>query len=342
MACESGEECPDIACVDGCLSDCPIVRKACPAGNGTATSDDEGGDPRRPCSGNGVCLSGSGTCQCFAGYVAHDCTGSMCASGYLQLKPAGKCVFLPGALSSCDDGVRSSQEDGVDCGGVCSASCSTAGASFLSKYRVVVLASAGGIGVILLGVVGALAYRVATRTTALPSGLGGVKDASGIAGPPVHGGRTPQAAQGAGGRSGPSRTVSRAAVRAKAVHVRPWDAGIGATAGDSDSDWLSKTTMVSPSASAAPPGPGPGPTGRGPSHHPQSVAPQPSATSASGTAGRGPSTIPSRRQVVQPRADRVQPPAIPSRRGSATGRTRASSYSSAVTPDDGAESLILF
>jgi hypothetical protein len=37
---------------------------------------------------------------------------------------AGRCIFLPGALSSCSDGVKNGNEEGVDCGGPhCASTC---------------------------------------------------------------------------------------------------------------------------------------------------------------------------------------------------------------------------
>jgi hypothetical protein len=39
------------------------------------------------------------------------------------------CVFLPGALSSCSDGVQNGNEDGVDCGGICPTACGAADTS---------------------------------------------------------------------------------------------------------------------------------------------------------------------------------------------------------------------
>ena len=67
----------------------------------------------QPCSGHGDCLGASGTCRCFAGYQGDDC--GTCADRYVRV--GGLCVFLPGAMVTCSDGVRNGNEEGVDCGG---------------------------------------------------------------------------------------------------------------------------------------------------------------------------------------------------------------------------------
>jgi hypothetical protein len=41
----------------------------------------------------------------------------VCARRFTRIK--GVCVFMPGALVSCSDGVRNGNEVGVDCGGTC-------------------------------------------------------------------------------------------------------------------------------------------------------------------------------------------------------------------------------
>jgi hypothetical protein len=150
----------------------------------------------------------------------------LCASGYMRLTPAGKCVFLPGALSSCHDGVRSSQEEGVDCGGVCDAPCSVT-SSFWSQYRVAVLATTGGVGFVAVGIAGLLVHRVYSRRRALAA-------ASASEGEGVKPGRD-------GKPAGPTQRVGRsvAGMKTKAVHVRPW-------ARESSSTWLDKATPVSP------------------------------------------------------------------------------------------------
>ena len=73
------------------------------------------------CSGNGACQQGTGRCACYAGYTGDVC--SQCTNNYLQLSRGGACIYLPGALSSCTDGVRNGNEKGIDCGGQNCAPC---------------------------------------------------------------------------------------------------------------------------------------------------------------------------------------------------------------------------
>lgn len=56
----------------GCLGDCPFLLQACPTAEKNASQ----------CTGNGRCLSATGTCVCFLGYAGSDC--SLCAEGYLK------------------------------------------------------------------------------------------------------------------------------------------------------------------------------------------------------------------------------------------------------------------
>jgi hypothetical protein len=82
------------------------------------------------CSGHGDCLGQSGYCGCYSGYTGASC--SECAPGYLPLR--SYCVFLPGALATCSDGVRNGEEEGVDCGGpTCGQRCSAAAGSGLQS-----------------------------------------------------------------------------------------------------------------------------------------------------------------------------------------------------------------
>ncbi len=48
---------------------------------------------------------------------------SLCSCAPCVPVVSRSCVFLPGALSSCSDGVQNGNEDGVDCGGICPTSC---------------------------------------------------------------------------------------------------------------------------------------------------------------------------------------------------------------------------
>jgi hypothetical protein len=182
-----------------------------------------------PCSGSGVCYPGSGTCRCYGGSAGDDC--SVCASGHMRLVSGGRCVMLPGALSSCNDGVMSSQEDGVDCGGgVCNAPCAVPRRNAGALGSLTMWASVGGGVVVTAAAVAAVVstYRsrrrresevcvhsgtrtsgscVATRsaTTSLRARVGtSVLPAAGVASP-----RTP-----VNGRSGNVKPVR--------VVVMPW------------------------------------------------------------------------------------------------------------------------
>jgi hypothetical protein len=112
---------------------------ACPFGlnrYGTASS----------CSSNGACQQGTGRCACYAGYTGDVC--SVCVSGYLQLTRGGACIYLPGALSSCEDGVRNGNEEGVDCGGPnCAVQCSSEG------IPVVLIGAAAAAAAVILAVI---------------------------------------------------------------------------------------------------------------------------------------------------------------------------------------------
>ena len=57
----------------------------------------------------------AGSCACFMGYVGTDCNS--CDRDYVWVPDAAQCVFLPGTLSSCVDGVLNGNEKDVDCGG---------------------------------------------------------------------------------------------------------------------------------------------------------------------------------------------------------------------------------
>ena len=124
-----------------CMVDCPVVVKSCPADVIQGT----------PCSGHGTCLTGVGVCKCFEGYTGDACDA--CAAQYVTRTRSGVssgkfdgssssdssstnvsnssvsghgsdgqvpwCVYLPGGLSTCRNGVRDGSEVDVDCGGVC-------------------------------------------------------------------------------------------------------------------------------------------------------------------------------------------------------------------------------
>ena len=86
--CEFGEACSSTACdgVGECRADCPLPLLPCP----------------NQCSHHGSCASTSGQCECFTGYIGDAC--NQCDTTYISLGAA--CVFMPGALVSCSDGVR--------------------------------------------------------------------------------------------------------------------------------------------------------------------------------------------------------------------------------------------
>jgi hypothetical protein len=155
--CEFGEACPGIEqganCSSGaaCPADCPLTAEQRRCASTTqqvasgvwVTRDAMVGfrasiDPARlmwlgplgtvlclqPCSGHGRCLGHgvSGYCDCNTGYAGLAC--SVCSRTFVRV--GGTCVLLPGALTSCTDGVRNGNEEGIDCGGAQCAPC-TAG-----------------------------------------------------------------------------------------------------------------------------------------------------------------------------------------------------------------------
>lgn len=153
--CELGEACATANCAGGtqCIADCPInlATARCPR-QGT-----------KVCSGHGDCLGQSGYCGCYSGYAGASC--GECASGYLPL--GSYCVFLPGALATCSDGVRNGEEEGVDCGGPtcgqrCSESSDAAGSGLQSSdsRKLVLLGVAGGVCGLAI-VVGVLLWKFA-------------------------------------------------------------------------------------------------------------------------------------------------------------------------------------
>lgn len=100
----------------------------------------------QPCSGHGVCIgatNNTGYCQCRAGYSGDAC--SLCTAQFLRR--GSVCIFMPGALASCSDGVKNGHEEGVDCGGNCATACSSQApgnlidSGILSLRNVLVVAS---------------------------------------------------------------------------------------------------------------------------------------------------------------------------------------------------------
>ena len=146
--CELGEPCAApttpasanaiVNSTDCCLVDCPTPVYPCPIS--------VHGDV---CSGRGVCLPASGVCDCHRGYTGVDC--SACDDGYTSMgtSPSSPttCVYLPGARSSCSDGVLDGDETSVDCGGGLCPPCivrvavSWTGGGGSSQQRVAVVAT---------------------------------------------------------------------------------------------------------------------------------------------------------------------------------------------------------
>jgi len=117
---------------------------ACAAGLFGATCDQTcPGGAATPCSGNGTCddgVDGSGLCTCDDGYAGADCSetcpGGVTCSGNGVCDTSGPtptCVCDPLAeahgsdcATTCSDGEQNGDEEGVDCGGPCVASCTSA------------------------------------------------------------------------------------------------------------------------------------------------------------------------------------------------------------------------
>jgi hypothetical protein len=213
--CEAGEECSDALRSRCCAVDCPVIRKACPGG--TAVSGGSGNSStslaQASCSGHGMCLSASGTCRCMGGYSGDDCRG--CAAGYLRLMAGGSCVFLPGALSTCTDGMRSAAEAGVDCGGACDAPCHPGySAAWTARYRVGIFASSAAVALACLIVAVVLMHRAHRRLSRTDSDNAEASTDRKYA-----------------SASRSRRVSNRARGRAKSVPVVPWVGGTAATPG---------------------------------------------------------------------------------------------------------------
>jgi len=124
--------------------DCEGARRctgACEAGIfGAACDQTCPGGVDAPCSGNGTCddgVDGSGLCDCAPGYMGSACEatcdgGPFChGNGVCDTsgaEPLCVCDPLeeahgPACQFTCNDGEENGDEEGVDCGGPCSASC---------------------------------------------------------------------------------------------------------------------------------------------------------------------------------------------------------------------------
>ncbi len=98
-----------------------------------------------------MCLGALGTCECYDGYTGLDC--HYCAPTHVRVGAA--CVFLPGALVLCTDGVRNGDEEGVDCGGSKCTPCDAFAGTHLA-------ARSPTLAIILVNIVVAAALGVAT------------------------------------------------------------------------------------------------------------------------------------------------------------------------------------
>ena len=105
-----------------CSADCPVGIQSCPYATVATTGNSSSASSRVTCAGHGTCMPSSGTCSCFRGYVGSAC--DRCDSEHVT-SADGACTFLPGALSSCSDGVQNGNEAGIDCGGPCPSCTST-------------------------------------------------------------------------------------------------------------------------------------------------------------------------------------------------------------------------
>jgi hypothetical protein len=150
--CEFGEACTAEAC--DCASDCPPAVPVCPSATG----------PNQPCSGRGVCATGTGVCLCFLGYTGPACTDCDPRS----LAAGGACLPAPGALVSCADGVRNGNEAGVDCGGPHCAPCPAATPD--SPRQALPLPAIAG-GAVLVAVAVAVAVVVVRWRRSRPGGV---------------------------------------------------------------------------------------------------------------------------------------------------------------------------
>lgn len=69
-ACELGETCTTVGCVDGCARDCGAWGVTIPCPQPSLAS----GYPALPCANRGVCEPRTGSCACFVGYTGPGCT----------------------------------------------------------------------------------------------------------------------------------------------------------------------------------------------------------------------------------------------------------------------------
>lgn len=84
----------------------------------------------------GACKQGTGQCACYSGYTGTAC--NECEPRYIQLVHRGPCIYMPGALATCTDGVKDGNELGVDCGGPNCKPCGAAHNSLVVSISVTV------------------------------------------------------------------------------------------------------------------------------------------------------------------------------------------------------------
>lgn len=145
--CERGEECTDFSCSEGCPDDCPHFVGTCPY---AVTSK----GVNETCSGHGYCHTGAVACVCSVGYTGPLC--GTCTKGYVKLSPLGPCIFLPGVLASCADGVKNGNEIDVDCGGPNCAACPAL--PITSKPFPIIAVAAGVAGTVVAAILLLLWY----------------------------------------------------------------------------------------------------------------------------------------------------------------------------------------
>ena len=164
--CEFGEACTTANCSTGCALDCPAYSgHTCPLGVSSSSGQ------LSECSSRGTCLQASGTCSCNAGYTGAAC--SHCLLNYTRLTQDGPCILFPGALTSCDDGVKNGNEDEVDCGGPNCAPCVPAPTSQLIMIASV---TAGALTVLGVALAALKRYLASSRTMVVTASLPKARD----------------------------------------------------------------------------------------------------------------------------------------------------------------------
>ncbi len=135
-------------------------------------------------------------------------------------------MLLPGVVSTCSDGVRSSAEGGVDCGGVCELPCDgVSSATWTARYRIPLMTSWIGAGLACIVVAALVAYRRLRRRSVMGAERSAVDQPAAVT-----------RGSGASGRATDTdRTRSRPGP-GKRIAVKPWIDGSDASASASLSD----------------------------------------------------------------------------------------------------------